>query len=77
MASVVTPSSALAGIPLRLIPVVVNIPAIPTEEIPVLVHAMEAVRIAKAENSINKKKDCMIETLETWIIQMTMVNECR
>jgi len=73
----VSPYSIKAGVPLPQIPVVVNPPAIPSEETPIPVHVTEEVPITKALNTINTKMDNKRKVFETWSLQMSKPNESR
>jgi len=58
-------------------PVVANLPAIPNEETPAPAQAMEGIRIAKAENTIDTKMDNMMKASEAWTFQLSKANEPR
>jgi hypothetical protein len=58
-------------------PVVINLPAITSEETPAPAQATEEIPIAKADNTIDMKMDNMIKTFEAWTFQMSKVNEYR
>jgi hypothetical protein len=65
------------GVPLTQMPVVVNLPAIPTEETPAPTQAMEEIPIPKAENTINTKMEHMVKAFEAWTFQLRKANEPR
>jgi len=73
----VSPYSILAGVPLPQMPVGANHPAIPNEETPAPAQAMEEIRIAKAENTIDMKIDTMMKAFKAWTFQLSKANEPR
>jgi hypothetical protein len=57
--------SVPAGVPLRQMLVVTNLPAIPSKRTPAPVQATDEIPIAKADNTINMKMDSMMKAFET------------
>jgi len=70
----VSPYLIPARVPLRQMPVVVNLPAIPNTETPAPGQAMEEILIIKAENMIDTKMDIMKEAIEAWMFQLSKAN---
>jgi len=64
----VSPYSLLAGVPLPQMPVVVNIPAFPSEETLTPVLATKELPIAKADNTIHTDIDNMMKAFSVWTI---------
>jgi len=56
-------------------PVVINLPAIPSEETPAPAQVTEEIPIAKADNTIDTKMDNMMKAFEAWTFQMSKANE--
>jgi len=73
----VTPYSNPAGVRLPQMPVVVNLPAILSEESPPQAQAMEEIPITKAENTIDTKMDNSMKAFEAWTLHMSKANEPR
>jgi len=75
MALGVSPYSVPAGVPLPQMPVVIDLPAIPSEKTPAPAQPMEEIAIAKANNTINTKRDKMMKAFEDWHCQLSKANE--
>jgi len=60
----VSPYSVRAGVPLPLMPDVVNLLAIPNKETPALAEATEEIPIAEAENTMDTKMDNIMKAFE-------------
>jgi len=73
----VPPYTCPAGGQHPQLPVVVNLPAIPTEETPAPVQVTEEIAIIKAENAINMKIDNMMNAFGAWTLQLSKANERR
>jgi len=69
--------SIAAWVPLSLISVELNLPAISNQETPAPAEATKAIDIAKAENSSDFKMYNTMQAFEAWTFQMSKVNEPR
>ena len=73
----VSPYSIPAGVPLPQMPVVVNLPAIPSKKTPAPAEAVEEIPIADPDNTIDTKMEYIIKAFEWWTFQLSEANEPR
>jgi len=55
-------------------PVVINLPAIPSEETPAPAQGTKEIPIAKADYTIDTKMDNTMKAFDGWILQMSKTN---
>jgi len=77
MAPAVSPYSIPAAVPLPLMPVVVNLPAISCAETLAPAQAREEIPIAKAKNTIDTKMDNMIKAIKALAFLLSKANDPR
>jgi len=71
----VSPHSIPAGVQLPQMPIVVNLPAIPSEETPAPLQATEEIPITKAGNTVDMNMNNIVKAFQTWNFQLSKANE--
>jgi len=77
MAPGVSLYSVPAGVPLPLMPVVINLPASPSEETQAPAQAIEDIPFANVNDTIDTEIDTMMKALDAWTVEMSKANEYR
>jgi len=71
----VSPYSVPAGVALPQMPLVTNLPVIPSEQTPAPAQATDGIPIAKPDNTIDTRMDIMMKTFKARTFQMRTAND--